>query len=396
MAAANSWARMSAAARDRRSCAAARPDPIGLAGPRRAGGKPYSGAVADDPREALLAVARDMIDKKGYLGLSLRTVAAAAGVTPEVARRYYRNRDQLFAAALRLPVDPTTAIPTLVAPGVEGMGERLVRFMLDVLKDPEARDELVSLARAGVNAGHAAAGLQDFLERGVVDRIAGIIGVPDARMRAALITSYLLGIAMTRYGVRLDPLSSASEEEVIRMVAPVVQDLLDPRKPVPGRARQHDAQQAEHTRARRTFVADPKAHGAAQSARHPAHAKPSEVDEQSGPPSGGRAGSAGRAGSGGSPPPPPRPAKPTPPPAPGKRARPTTAARSTPAERTEPVDPAPSAGAPGSGRTAGSAGSASTRGSGAPGPGREGDPAPGPAPRDPDDPAPPAPDASDG
>ncbi len=391
--------------------------------------------MADDPREALLAVARDMIEKKGYLGLSLRTVAAAAGVTPEVARRYYRNRDQLFAAALRLPVDPTTAIPTLVAPGVEGMGERLVRFMLDILKDPEARDELVSLARAGVSAGHAAAGLQDFLERGVVDRIAGMIGVPDARMRAALITSYLLGIAMTRYGVRLDPLSSASEDEVIRMVAPVVQDLLDPRKPIPGRARPHDAQQAEHTRARRTFVADPKAHGAAQSARptggtragsgrgatgapaapggaprHPAHAKPSEVDEQPGPPSGGRAGSAGRTGSGGSAPSPARSAKP--PPAPGKRARPTTPARSTPAERTEPVDPAPSAGATGSGRTAGSAGpastrgsgargsgrtagSASTRGSGAPGPGREEDP-PGPDPRDPDDPAPPAPDASDG
>jgi AcrR family transcriptional regulator len=237
--------------------------------------------VADDPRDALLSVAREIIEKRGYIGLSMRTAAAAAGVTPEVARRYYRDRDALFAAALRLPVDPTTAIPTLVAPGLEGMGERLVRFTFDILKDPEARSELVSLARTGVNAGHAAAGLQDFLEKGVVDRVASMIGVPDARMRSALITSYLLGIAMTRYAVRLEPLSSASEEEVIRMVAPVIQDLLDPRKPLPGSARgRGNAQRPKSsdgstTRSKpasstpsvptRTFQADPRAWAEQQS-----------------------------------------------------------------------------------------------------------------------------------
>lgn len=234
-------------------------------------------------------MAREIIDKRGYLGLSMRTVSAAAGVTPDVARRYYANRDALFAAAMKLPVDPSSAIPTLVAPGIEGMGERLVRFMLDTLKDPEARAEIVSLARSGVNAGHAVAGLQEFLERSVVDRIAGMIGVPDARMRAALISSYLLGVAMTRYGVRLEPLASASEEDVIRMVAPVVQDLLDPRKPLPGSSRARsgsssapspgsgphtatDGGTADRAARPRTFIADPKAHAEAQ-ARAAEHAE---------------------------------------------------------------------------------------------------------------------------
>lgn len=179
-------------------------------------------------------MAREIIHQRGYVGLSMRTAAAAAGVTPDVAMRYYRNRDALFAAALKLPVDPTSAIPTLVAPGIEGMGERLVRFTLDTLEDPRAREELISLARTGVNTGHALAGLQDFVEQAVVDRMAAVIGVPDARMRAALVSSYLVGIAFTRYGMRLEPLASASEEEVIRLVSPVIQDLLDPRNPLPG------------------------------------------------------------------------------------------------------------------------------------------------------------------
>jgi AcrR family transcriptional regulator len=221
-------------------------------------------------------VAREIIAKRGYVGLSMRTASAAAGVTEDVARRYYRNRDSLFAAAMRLPVDPVSAIPALMAPGIEGMGERLVRFTLDTLRDPEAREDLMSLARTGVSAGHAVTGLQEFIEIGVVDRVAGMIGVPDARMRSALITSYLLGVATMRYGVRLEPLASASDEEVIRMVAPVIQDLLDPRRPIPGSARARarsgssaagSAQTAPTAPRARTFDPDPAATRAAEAAR---------------------------------------------------------------------------------------------------------------------------------
>ncbi len=237
--------------------------------------------MADDPREALLAVARDIIAQRGYLGLTLRTAAAAAGTTPDVAMRYYRNRDDLFAAALKLPVDPASAIPALVAPGIEGMGERLVRFMLETLKDPEARAELVALARTGMTAGHAVTSVQDFIERGVIDKVASAVGVPDARMRSALITSYLMGIAITRYGVRLEPLASASEEEVIRMVAPVIQDLLDPRKPIPGSTRARERAAGERARSAgqattapparvRTFDPDPAATRAAREAEEAA------------------------------------------------------------------------------------------------------------------------------
>jgi AcrR family transcriptional regulator len=237
--------------------------------------------VSDDPRDALLAVAREIIAKRGYMGLTVRTASAAAGVTEDVALRYYRNREALFAAAMRLPVDPVSALPALMAPGIEGMGERLVRFTLDTLRDPAARDDLISLARTGVSAGHAVTGLQEFIEIGVVDRVAGMIGVPDARMRSALITSYLLGVATMRYGVRLEPLASASDEEVIRMVAPVIQDLLDPRRPIPGSARARARSAAPATSSgqspysgqpARKFDPDPAATRAAEAARLAAEA----------------------------------------------------------------------------------------------------------------------------
>lgn len=187
--------------------------------------------------DAVLDAARAAFGARGYAKTTMKGVAAAAGVTPAVLRKYYDNKETLFAAALRLPFDPAYAVPKLVAPGLDGMGERLVRFTFDTLGDPEVRDDLADLLRAGASAGRAAQSLQDFLEESVIDRVVSAVGVPDARMRVSLIASYLIGVAITRYVLKLEPLASTSEDDVVRLVAPVIQDLLDPSKPLPGSGR---------------------------------------------------------------------------------------------------------------------------------------------------------------
>ncbi|MGB5016184.1 MAG: TetR family transcriptional regulator [Candidatus Nanopelagicales bacterium] len=189
--------------------------------------------ATDDVRDAVLDAARAAFHARGYARTSVKAVAAAAGVAPEVVSKYYQSKDKLFAAALRLPFDPATAIPQLVAPGLEGMGERLTRVTLETLGDPETRDDLIALARAGNSTGKAVAGMKSLVEQDIVDRLAVIIGVPDARLRANLITSYLMGVAINRYVLRLDPLASMSEEDVIRLVSPTIQDWLTPTKPLP-------------------------------------------------------------------------------------------------------------------------------------------------------------------
>ena len=53
-------------------------------------------------------------------------------------------------------------------------------------------------------------------------------------MRGALITAYVAGIMVTRYVVRVEPLASAQDDDVVAMVAPVIQRLVDPRTPLTG------------------------------------------------------------------------------------------------------------------------------------------------------------------
>ena len=184
------------------------------------------GVNTDDVKRVVLDTARGLYARQGYINTTIKGVAAAAGVAPDLVRRYYANREELFSAAMRLPIDPAAAIAQLLVPGIDGWGERLVVVTLRMLDEPQTRDQIAAMVRDGAGAAKATAPLREFLESVIIDRVAAALRVPDARMRVTLATSYLVGVAGTRYVLRLEPLASASEEEVVRLVAPAVQSAL--------------------------------------------------------------------------------------------------------------------------------------------------------------------------
>lgn len=183
-------------------------------------------ARADDVKRVVLDTARALYARQGYVNTSIKAVAAAAGVAPDLVRRYYASRADLFAAALRLPFDPVAAITQMLKPGVEGLGERMVRVTLRMFGEPETRELIAAMARDGASAAKMTVTLREFLETVVIDRVAATLGVPDARMRVTLATSYIVGVAAVRYVMRIEPLASASEDQVVRLVVPAVQTAL--------------------------------------------------------------------------------------------------------------------------------------------------------------------------
>lgn len=192
--------------------------------------------TAQDASAAVLQAARAAFASRGYALTTIKSVAAAAGVAPGVVRSLYTNKERLFTAAMRLPFDPADAVPQLLAPGLDGMGERLVRLTLALVSDADVRRDLVRLLRSDTAAGATSDGssvdqlraVSEFLSSTVIDRVVAAVGMPDARMRVAVISSYLMGIVTSRYVLKLEPLASASDDDVVAMVGPAVQALLDP------------------------------------------------------------------------------------------------------------------------------------------------------------------------
>lgn len=201
-----------------------------------------SGPSAADVAAAVTAAARSLFVSRGYAKTTMKSVATAAGVAPSIVTSMYRNKEQLFTAAMTLPFDPVRAIPLLVAPGLDGMGERIVRLALGVMADEQVRKDagaVVGAARGLIDTppdGAAIGSLRaisGFVQEEVIDRALSAAGVPDARMRAALVSAYLAGILSTRYIVRLEPLASATDDDVVALVGPVIQQLIDPTVPLP-------------------------------------------------------------------------------------------------------------------------------------------------------------------
>ena len=189
----------------------------------------------DSRQAAVERAARAIFERRGYAAATIRSISSAAGVAPSVMSSYYRNKADLFAAVMDLPFDPRSAIPRLVAPGLDGMGERLVRLALRAAEDDRVRADM------GVAAEHAGAlggppdgvrAVWEFVSNEIIDQALESVGVRDARMRGALISAYLGGILVTRYGIGLEPLASASEDQIVAMVAPTIQELIDPTRPL--------------------------------------------------------------------------------------------------------------------------------------------------------------------
>lgn len=177
-------------------------------------------------RQAILDAARAAFAEHGYEGATVRGIARRADVDPALVHHFHGTKERLFAEAMQLPVDPAVAIPALLAPGAAGLGERLVRFFLMMCEAGGEGSPFLALLRGAASHPRSAAMLREFIAQAVLGRIAAALDAPDARLRANLAASQLVGLAMVRYIVRVEPLASADHDTIVSALAPTIQRYL--------------------------------------------------------------------------------------------------------------------------------------------------------------------------
>ena len=177
-------------------------------------------------RSAILDAARAAFAARGYDAVSVRSVAREAGVDPALVHRFFGSKEQLFVAALELPVAPGVLVAAVLADGVAGVGERLVRTLLTLWDTPGGFAPFLALVRGAVDNEAAATMLREFLTREVLGRIAAVAAPDRAELRASIAGSQVVGLAMARYIVRVPPLADADREEIVAVVGPAIQRYL--------------------------------------------------------------------------------------------------------------------------------------------------------------------------
>nr|BFE66146.1 TetR family transcriptional regulator [Dactylosporangium thailandense] len=180
-----------------------------------------------DTREAILNAARQAFAERGFDGASIRQIATSAGVDPALVHHYFGAKDRLFLATMDAPFDPGEVLPQVFDPGLDGVGERLVRMFVSVWDSP-AGTPVVALVRSAMQHDWSARMLREFLVSQILRRATRALNLDpaEAPIRTSLVASQLIGLAMLRYILKLEPLASMPPEEVVRYVAPTIQRYL--------------------------------------------------------------------------------------------------------------------------------------------------------------------------
>jgi AcrR family transcriptional regulator len=184
-------------------------------------------------REAILQAARRQFAALGYDRTSLRSIAAEAGVDPTLVSHFYGSKQQLFVRVVELPFPPAEVFPGLLGGDRSTIGERVARFLLGILESDEGRSRVIGLVRAAASDDAAAGMVRELVVTQLFGPIAEHLGSDQPRVRASFLGSQVVGLAMARYVVRVEPLASLDAETVIAVIAPGIQRLLVGPLPLP-------------------------------------------------------------------------------------------------------------------------------------------------------------------
>jgi AcrR family transcriptional regulator len=197
---------------------------------RRPRGRPPAGG--GNTRDEILAAARRVFAAHGFDGATLRTIGADAGVDPAMVRHYFGDKAGLFRAALLLPVDPSQAIGSVIAGGLDGLGGRLVRFFLSVWEPPSGISPFVAFLRGAAGHDDSRTMLHEMLDQILFPMLARALGEAngtppeEARLRVVLCGSQLVGMGMARYVIAVEPVASLPVERLVQLYGPTLQRYL--------------------------------------------------------------------------------------------------------------------------------------------------------------------------
>jgi AcrR family transcriptional regulator len=173
-------------------------------------------------RDAVLAAAKERFARDGFEKTTLRAVARDAGVDAAMVLYLFGSKTDLFREALQLIIDPTM-LADAMAGGAGTIGERLVAQYLRIWESPDTSPTMAAMLQSATSNPDANEAFRGFMRDYVLTSVAGVIGGDEqAKLRAMLAATSLVGTALMRYVLRIPPLADLSAADVSRLLAPTV------------------------------------------------------------------------------------------------------------------------------------------------------------------------------
>jgi AcrR family transcriptional regulator len=164
--------------------------------------------------QRILEAAQAEFGAHGLERTTVRAIAQRAGVDPSLVIQHYGSKSDLFAIAIKLHPEST--------------GDDVADHLLDVLdvRLSEPPPETRALVRSMLTAPAATAAMRDFLDERIAN-LEGALEGENARLRAALAVSSILGLTIARHFLELDALAEISDAQLDTTLRPWLITTLD-------------------------------------------------------------------------------------------------------------------------------------------------------------------------
>lgn len=182
-------------------------------------------------RAAIVDAAARLFANGGYDQAGVREIAAEAGIDPALVNRYFGSKEGLFVAVLESLVGPPRELG--LPPGEFGL--EIARRMLGV-HGAGSRDQLqaIDIAIRSTNSPVAREVVcDDFERRFVRPMVERLGGGPGAEARALATHAVMMGTGVLRGLIGGRAAMRPHIEEMIAILAPILDQLADPERPPP-------------------------------------------------------------------------------------------------------------------------------------------------------------------
>jgi hypothetical protein len=103
---------------------------------------------------------------------------------------------------------------------------RLLRSFLGLCENPRTRSGMLRMVRGSVGSARAGQAFYRVLNRSVVNPAAKASGMHASALRIELVCGQLVGLAMMRYVLQVEPVASTPAEDIVRRFAPAIRATL--------------------------------------------------------------------------------------------------------------------------------------------------------------------------
>ncbi len=186
---------------------------------------------ARSARLDIVHAAGSLFLKRGLSEVTVRGIAREARVDPGLVLYYFRSKEDLALEALGATIQPLMAGVFQAGPIRRGAGAAAVLRFLRFWDAHSRGSAFAGLFHSAATEGRLGVAVRGFVISQIESQFAGRWGREELKTRVGFFMTQMIGLGAVRYLFRIEPIASASPENLAKIIGPTLDQYLLGRTP---------------------------------------------------------------------------------------------------------------------------------------------------------------------